>query len=119
MSNTRYLIVGGGMTGAEAAKSIHEHDSGAAITLVGAEPHPPYKRPPLTKKLWSGGEESSIWKGTDGLGIDLRLSRRIAKLDLDRSHAVDDQGEEDAYDKNLLATGGRRRRRAGGGGGVV
>ena len=58
MQNTQYLIVGGGMTGAEAAKAIREHDSGAAITLVGGEPHPPYKRPPLTKKLWSGGEES-------------------------------------------------------------
>jgi 3-phenylpropionate/trans-cinnamate dioxygenase ferredoxin reductase subunit len=113
MQNTRYLIVGGGMTGAEAAKAIREHDSDGAVTLVGAEPHPPYKRPPLTKKLWSGGEESSIWKGTDELGIDLRLSRRISKLDLDESRAVDDKGDEYAYEKVLLATGGRPRRLGG------
>ena len=89
MEKTTYLIVGGGMTGAEAAKAIRERDGGAAVTLVGGEPHAPYKRPPLTKKLWSGGEESSIWKGTEELGIDLRLGRRIVSLDLAASRAVD------------------------------
>src|SRR3954452_7347812 len=113
MQNTRYLIVGGGMTAAEAAQAIREREPGAAITLVGAESHPPYKRPPLTKKLWSGGEESSIWKGTDELGIELHLGRRIAALDLESSRAVDDKGEEYAYEKVLLATGGRPRRLGG------
>ena len=114
MQTTRYLIVGGGMTGAEAAKAVRERDPEAAVTLVGSEPHSPYKRPPLTKKLWSGGEESSIWKGTEELGIELRLGRRIAALDLEASRAVDDQGEEYAYEKVLLATGGRPRRLGGG-----
>ena len=119
MQNTRYLIVGGGMTAAEAAKAIREREPRAAITLVGAESHPPYKRPPLTKKLWSGGEESSIWKGTDELGIDLRLTRRIARVDLDASRAVDDQGDEYGYEKVLLATGGRPRRLGGRDGEVI
>src|SRR4029079_11373288 len=119
MENTTYLIVGGGMTGAEAAKAIRERDGGAAVTLVGAEPHPPYKRPPLTKKLWSGGEESSIWKGTEDLAIDLRLGRRIVSLDLAASRAVDDDGVEYAYEKVLLAAGGRPRRLGGDDGNVV
>ena len=119
MQNTRYLIVGGGMTAAEAAKAIREREPDAAITLVGAESHPPYKRPPLTKKLWSGGEESSIWKGTDELGIDLRLTRRIAGVDLDASRAVDDQGDGYGYEKVLLATGGRPRRLGGRDGEVI
>jgi 3-phenylpropionate/trans-cinnamate dioxygenase ferredoxin reductase component len=119
MENTTYLIVGGGMTGAEAAKAIRERDGSAAVTLVGAEPHPPYKRPPLTKKLWSGGEESSIWKGTEDLGIDLRLGRRIVSLDLAASRAVDDDGVEYAYEKVLLAAGGRPRRLGGDDGDVV
>jgi 3-phenylpropionate/trans-cinnamate dioxygenase ferredoxin reductase subunit len=113
MEKTTYLIVGGGMTGAEAAKAIRERDGGAAVTLVGGEPHAPYKRPPLTKKLWSGGEESSIWKGTEELGIDLRLGRRIVSLDLAASRAVDDDGAEYAFEKVLLATGGRPRRLGG------
>jgi 3-phenylpropionate/trans-cinnamate dioxygenase ferredoxin reductase subunit len=113
MDTTTYLIVGGGMPGAEAAKASRERDGGAAVTLVGAEPHAPYKRPPLTKKLWSGGEESSIWKGTEELGIDLRLGRRIASLDLAASRAVDDEGAQYAFEKVLLATGGRPRRLGG------
>ena len=113
MEKTTYLIVGGGMTGAEAAKAIRERDGGAAVTLVGGEPHAPYKRPPLTKKLWSGGEESSIWKGTEELGIDLRLGRRIVSLDLAACRAVDDDGAEYAFEKVLLATGGRPRRLGG------
>jgi len=119
MQTTRYLIVGGGMTGAEAAKAIRGLDPDSAMTLVGAEPHPPYKRPPLSKKLWSGGDESSIWKGTDELGIDLRVGRRIAALDVDVSRATDDQGEEYAYEKLLLATGSRPRRLGGDDGDVI
>ena len=53
MQTTKYLIVGGGMTGDVAAKGIREHDADGSITLVGAEPHPPYERP-LLKKLWRG-----------------------------------------------------------------
>jgi 3-phenylpropionate/trans-cinnamate dioxygenase ferredoxin reductase component len=113
MEKTTYLIVGGGMTGAEAAKAIRERDGGGAVTLVGGEPHAPYKRPPLTKKLWSGGEESSIWKGTEELGIDLRLGRRIVSLDLAASRAVDDEGAQYTFEKVLLATGGRPRRLGG------
>ena len=39
MQTTRYLIVGGGMTGAEAAKAVRERDPEAVVTLVGSEPH--------------------------------------------------------------------------------
>ena len=66
-TETRYLVVGGGMTGDAACKGIREHDPDGAVTLVGTETHPPYKRPPLTKGLWSGGDEEKIWRGTDQL----------------------------------------------------
>ena len=55
MRNAKYLIVGGGMTAAAAVDGIRAHDADGAIVLVGSEEHPPYKRPPLTKKLWAGG----------------------------------------------------------------
>src|SRR5437588_7168346 len=113
MQNTRYLIVGGGMTAAEAAKAIREREPDAAITLVGAERHPPYKRPPLSKKLWSGGEESSIWKGTEEHGADLVLGRRVVELDPAAHRARDDAGDEYGYEKVLLATGGTPRRLGG------
>jgi NADPH-dependent 2,4-dienoyl-CoA reductase/sulfur reductase-like enzyme len=113
MPNTSYLVVGGGMTADAAVKGIREHDADGPIVLVGAEPHPPYKRPPLTKGLWSGAEEEKIWKHTADAGAELRLGRRIVDLDLGQRRATDDAGEEYAFDRLLLATGGTPRRLGG------
>jgi 3-phenylpropionate/trans-cinnamate dioxygenase ferredoxin reductase subunit len=114
-TETRYLVVGGGMTGDAACKGIREHDADGTVTLIGAESHPPYKRPPLTKDLWSGGDEEKIWRGTDQLDVDLRLGRTIVSLDADGRVATDDAGDTYRYDKVLLATGGRARHLPGGG----
>jgi 3-phenylpropionate/trans-cinnamate dioxygenase ferredoxin reductase subunit len=119
MQTTRYLIVGGGMTADAAVKGIREHDADGAIVLVGEEKHAPYKRPPLTKGLWSGGDEAKIWKNTGDLGVELQLGRRIVELDLDARRATDDQGEQYQYEKLLLATGGSPRRLGGADGDVV
>jgi 3-phenylpropionate/trans-cinnamate dioxygenase ferredoxin reductase subunit len=114
MEQTHYLIAGGGMAGAAALKGIREHDTDTRVTLVGAEQHPPYKRPPLTKKLWTGGEEEKIWIATPDAGVDARLGRRIVDVDLEGRTATDDAGEQYAYEKLLLATGGRPRTIGGG-----
>jgi NADPH-dependent 2,4-dienoyl-CoA reductase/sulfur reductase-like enzyme len=108
-TTSRYLIVGGGMTADAAVKGIRSRDTDGTIVLVGAESHPPYARPPLTKKLWAGGDEAKIWRGTAEHGVDLVLGRRVVELDLDAHRAVDDQGDEYVYEKLLLATGGRPR----------
>ncbi|HZS24186.1 MAG TPA: FAD-dependent oxidoreductase [Gaiellaceae bacterium] len=110
---TTYLIVGGGMTGDAAVKGIREHDADGRIVLVGAESHPPYKRPPLSKGLWSGGAEEKIWKNTAEAGAELVLGRRIVSLDPKARRAVDDEGDEYAYERVLLATGGTPRRLPG------
>ncbi len=110
MRSYRYLIVGGGMTGDAAVRGIREHDTDGSIGLVGAEPHPPYDRPPLTKALWQGKDESSIWRGTEESGADLILGRRVLSLDLDAHTATDDQGETYGWERLLLATGGEPRR---------
>jgi NADPH-dependent 2,4-dienoyl-CoA reductase/sulfur reductase-like enzyme len=109
MTATRYVIVGGGMTGDAAVRGIREHDPDGAIVLVGDEAHPPYARPPLTKGLWAGKDEAKIWRGTEEAGADLQLGRRIVSLDLDAARAIDDAGETYVWDKLLLATGGRPR----------
>jgi 3-phenylpropionate/trans-cinnamate dioxygenase ferredoxin reductase component len=111
--DTRYLIVGGGMTADAAVKGIREHDGDGSIALVGSEPHPPYKRPPLTKGLWSGGDEAKIWKHTADAGAEVILGRRIVALDLANARATDDAGDEYGYEKLLLATGGTPRRLGG------
>jgi 3-phenylpropionate/trans-cinnamate dioxygenase ferredoxin reductase component len=102
----KYLIVGGGMTGDSAVRGIRDHDKDGSIGLVGAESHPPYSRPPLSKALWQGKDESSVWRGTEELGVDLVLGRRVVSLDLDGHRATDHMDEEYEFEKLLLATGG-------------
>ncbi len=111
MIDTRYLVVGGGMTGDAACRGILDVDPDPdAVLLLSAEHHPPYARPPLTKSLWKGKAESTIWRGTAELGIRERLGRRVVELDLAARTALDDRGDTYVYEKLLLATGGRPRR---------
>jgi 3-phenylpropionate/trans-cinnamate dioxygenase ferredoxin reductase subunit len=110
MQHSRYLIVGGGLTADGACKGIREVDPDGTIVLVGDEPHAPYARPPLSKALWRGEAENTIWRGTEELGVDLRLGRRIVGLDLGERVATDAEGERYHYERLLLATGGRPRR---------
>jgi NADPH-dependent 2,4-dienoyl-CoA reductase/sulfur reductase-like enzyme len=118
-STTKHLIVGGGMTADAACKGIRDLDPEGTIVLVGDDPHPPYARPPLSKALWKGDDEGSVWLGTTDVSVDLQLGRRIVDLDLDGRTARDDQGETYAYERLLLATGGRPRKLPFGGDEVI
>jgi 3-phenylpropionate/trans-cinnamate dioxygenase ferredoxin reductase component len=108
--NYSYLIVGGGMAADAAVHGIREVDADGTIGLLSAEPDPPYKRPPLSKKLWRGKPMDSVWLGTDQLGVDLHLGRTGRLLDLQHNRVVDDRGTEYGFDKLLLATGVTPRR---------
>jgi NADPH-dependent 2,4-dienoyl-CoA reductase/sulfur reductase-like enzyme len=119
MPGFRYLVVGGGMTGDAACRGIRDYDQDGSIGLVGAEPEPPYARPPLTKGLWQGKDEETVWRGTADLGVELHTGRRIVELDLAGRRAVDDRGDSYGYERLLLATGGRARRLPRDGGDVV
>ena len=110
MKHYPYLIIGGGMTADAAVRAIRTADPSAVVGLISAEPHPPYARPPLSKGLWKGEPESGIWRGTDTLGVDLRLGRRVTAIDAKKRVVSDERGETVAYDKLLLATGGTPRR---------
>jgi 3-phenylpropionate/trans-cinnamate dioxygenase ferredoxin reductase subunit len=108
MHTTKYLIVGAGMTGDMAAKGIREHDSGGSIMMIGADPHPPYKRPLLTKGLWQGAPEEKLWREA-AEDVELVTGRRIVSLDLAAHTATDGAGEEYSWEQLLLATGAKPR----------
>ena len=59
MHHYMYLIVGGGMTAGAAIGGIREVDLNGSVGLIGAESHPPYDRPPLSKGLWKGEQEDT------------------------------------------------------------
>ena len=114
-----YLIVGGGMTANAAARGIREVDSSGSIAILGAEPHPPYSRPPLTKALWKGDQPESIWLKVEEARVELHLGRRVRELKPAERQAADDQGDIYTYRKLLLATGGTPRRLPFGGDSIL
>src|SRR5262249_47636181 len=110
MPNYAYLIVGGGMTADAAVHGIREVDRAGSIGVLSTEVHPPYDRPPLSKKLWKGEPLESIWRKTETQSITLHLGRTARHLDPTTKQIIDDQGTAYGYDRLLLATGGTPRR---------
>ncbi len=110
MPDYTYLIVGGGMTADAAAQALHEADPKGSIGLIGAEPHAPYDRPPLSKALWKGEPEEKIWRKTAATGATLHLGRRVTAIDPGGHTVTDERGTVYRFKKLLLATGGTPRR---------
>ena len=109
MPDYKYIVVGGGMTGHAAAQGIRSVDASAPILLIGEEPVRPYARPPLTKGLWTGQEEGSIWLPAIE-GIQLRTGTRVVAIDRAERRVRLEGGETIGYERLLLATGGTPRR---------
>ena len=110
MTGYQYLIVGGGMTADAAAKAIRAADPQGSIGLISAEPHPPYARPPLSKSLWKGESEDTVWKHTETASVTMHLGRRVTAVNPGKKTVSDDRGNVISYEKLLLATGGTPRR---------
>ncbi|MHB8454447.1 MAG: NAD(P)/FAD-dependent oxidoreductase [Acidiferrobacterales bacterium] len=108
----KYLIVGGGMTADAAVRGIREADKSGTIVLLSAENHPPYNRPPLSKKLWTGDSIDSIWRKTGEARADLRLGTHASAGNATEKTITDNRGNIYTYEKLLLATGGTPRRLA-------
>jgi 3-phenylpropionate/trans-cinnamate dioxygenase ferredoxin reductase component len=115
MAAVRYLLIGGGLASATAAEQIRKRDADGSITLVGAEPHLPYHRPPLSKEYLRGDaqvEETFIQPESFYAenGITLRRGVRVTALDTAARAATLDSGEQIPFEKALIATGAEPRR---------
>jgi 3-phenylpropionate/trans-cinnamate dioxygenase ferredoxin reductase subunit len=109
MKNYQYVIVGGGMTADAAVRGIRERDTSGNIAVLSDEKHPPYNRPPLSKKLWAGKPLDSIWRKSSQAEADLFLDARAVNGDANAKTITDSRGETYRYEKLLLATGGAPR----------
>ena len=99
----RVVIAGAGLAGLRTAEELRAKGYQGAITMVGAEPRPPYDRPPLTKKFMTGQlDDTSLEADPAALGLDLRLSE--AATGLDSGVLRTDRGEH-AFDALVVATG--------------
>lgn len=110
MDHYDYLIVGGGMTADAVVRGIREIDPSGTVGLIAEEPHPPYARPPLSKKLWMGKPEEMIWRNTAEVGVVMRLGRRVVSVDPGAKSISDSHGDRYGYGKLMIATGGAPRR---------
>ncbi len=106
------------MTGHAAAAAIREIDPDAPITIIAAEPEAPYARPPLSKGLWLGKPEESVWL-PEVPGVAILSHRRAVALDTGAREVHDDRGGAYRYERLLLATGGTPRRLPFGGDRVI
>ena len=106
----RVVIVGAGPAGLSAARGYREAGGEAEVVLLGAEPHHPYERPPLTKEYLRGehGRDELFMEPASRyreLGIDLRLGCTAAELDPGTPAVVTEEGEELRFGGCVLATG--------------
>lgn len=114
-TQTRYLIVGGGLAAARAVEGIREVDAEGPITVVTAEDHLPYERPPLSKGVLLESDEPSVAYPHDA---DWYAGQHTTVITGDAVTAIDPEvrtvtlasEQQLTWDRLLLATGSSVRR---------
>jgi 3-phenylpropionate/trans-cinnamate dioxygenase ferredoxin reductase subunit len=111
------VIVGAGQAGAIAARTLRRKGFDGTVHLIGAEPHAPYQRPPLSKEYLADGDADGLVLLDEGrcaqLDVDLRLGTRVDRIRPADAVVELADGTQLAADQVLLATGGTPRRLPG------
>lgn len=108
--NAGVLVVGAGQAACQLAASLRQLGYQGALTLVGAEPHLPYQRPPLSKACLQGVgalPDLLLRPATfyESIQCRLLLGRSAEALDLRAKTVRLDDGETLPYTQLVLATG--------------
>lgn len=111
------VIVGAGQAGATAATELRDRGHDGPIVLIGAEGHPPYERPPLSKGYLLGNDpfeaayvhEPQWYADHD---VELHLGTMVTGVDLAGRRVATATGRDFSYDRLLIATGSQPRRLA-------
>lgn len=110
----RIVVVGASLAGLRACESLRTEGYTGTITLIGAELHKPYDRPPLSKALLKGEWEPDRIQlrkpeALAGLDLDMRLGIRATSLDASRRAVTLETGEVLTADGVIIATGSEPR----------
>jgi NADPH-dependent 2,4-dienoyl-CoA reductase/sulfur reductase-like enzyme len=109
-------IAGMSLAGLRAAETLRRDGFDGRIVAIGAEPHLPYDRPPLSKELLRGEWEPEQLvlrkQGVEDLELDWRLDARAIALDVQAREVALHDGERVAFDGLVIATGATPRRLA-------
>jgi 3-phenylpropionate/trans-cinnamate dioxygenase ferredoxin reductase subunit len=107
----RLVVVGASLAGMRAAQAARTNGFDGELTVIGAETHPPYTRPPLSKLLLAGEQEATDVDLRSGeLDVQWRLGVTATALDRDAHVVRLGDGGEVPYDRVIVATGCRARR---------
>jgi len=110
-----YVIVGASLAGATAAITLRERGADGTVTLIGAEPEPPYERPPLSKAYLRGDApfEKALVRPAAFYAdhrIDTIFGKRATRIDPSARIVELEDHRHIPFDALLIATGGRNRR---------
>jgi len=112
-------VVGASLAGLHAARTLRLEGFSGRISVVDADAHMPYDRPPLSKQILTGAwdiDRVVLPAATEDLGLDWRLGTRATALDLDAGtlelSAADGESTL-SFDQVVLATGAAARRLPG------
>lgn len=106
----RVVVVGASLAAVHAIDGLFEQGYQGEITLVGAEQHLPYDRPPLSKDALHHGPEADkvLLRAPEWYaerGVELRLGRRAGDLDPRARTVALDDATTLTYDGLVIATG--------------
>lgn len=112
----RVVIAGASLAGLRAAEALRAHGFDGELTLVGAEAHRPYNRPPLSKGVLTGaaGVDTCTLQPAADLDAGWVLGRAATGLDVTRREVTVAGGERLPFDGLVIATGSRPRPWPGG-----
>jgi 3-phenylpropionate/trans-cinnamate dioxygenase ferredoxin reductase component len=100
----KVVVAGAGLAGFRTVEELRARGFEGRITLIGAEPRPPYDRPPLSKKVLTEPDlDPSLKADFAALDVDFRPEEAATGLGDD---LVTDRGSY-PFDQLVLATGAR------------
>jgi 3-phenylpropionate/trans-cinnamate dioxygenase ferredoxin reductase subunit len=106
------VIVGAGLAGASAAGALREQGFDGDLVLLGAEPMPPYERPPLSKEYLRGESDHHLVREPDWYAdnaVDARFGVRARRVNVAERVVELDEGDPVRFDQVVIATGSRNR----------
>ena len=114
MTLGRVVVTGASLAGLRCVEQLRRRGFDGSVTLIGAEAHAPYDRPPLSKQLLAGTWDTDkvtlcSEEGLAELDVDARLGHRAAALDLAGQAVVLETGQRVDYDALVIATGAAAR----------
>ncbi|MEU0567195.1 FAD-dependent oxidoreductase [Nonomuraea sp. NPDC005983] len=105
----KITVVGASLAGLRAVQALRREGFEGEVTLVGAETHVPYNRPPLSKGVLRGDDDVTL-PGAEELGDQWLRGRQAVRLDTRNRTVTLDDGAELGYDGLVIASGARPRR---------